>query len=270
LLMADKTIRRTPGEITRLGRAGDLFLKGFFRLPLVNRWHPWIRADKTDMRWLPINEDIDMPENAPMPLALLDRLIEEASHRVIMDYCGCRNGWKCKHYPTEIGCLLMGDSSLEAQRFPFREVGIDEAKQHARRAVDAGLVPIVGKARADNFIFKIKDRHRLLTVCFCCECCCVTRYTAYAPQKYLDPTFAPLESISITVTDECKGCGKCVKHCYIGALEVVDKKARIGATCRACGRCATVCPNGSIEIEITDPEFLEKEYERIRSYVTYD
>jgi len=268
--LTNNSFKHKPVKIRGVNRTADLLVKAFMRLPLVNRWHPWLKPKKTDMRWLPINEEIDMPENAPMPLDLLDRLIEEASHRVIMDYCGCRKAWRCQHYPIEIGCLLMGDSSLEARRFPFREVGVEEAKRHARRAVDAGLVPIVGKARVDNYIFKIKDRHRLLTVCFCCECCCVTRFSSYVPVKYLEPTMVPLESVSITVTDDCLGCGKCVDHCFIGAIRVEDKKALISDYCRACGRCATVCPNDAIEVKITDPDFLDKTYRRIRSYVKFD
>jgi UDP-glucose 4-epimerase len=164
----------------------------------------------------------------------------------------------------------MGDSALEAKNFPFREVGVEEAMAHVRKAVDAGLVPIVGKARADNYIFKIKDRGKLLTVCFCCECCCVTRFTNYMPLEYLEPTFRRLEGISITVTDECKACGKCTERCYMGAITVTGDRAQIGKACRACGRCAITCPSNAIKIEITDPEFLEKSYERIRSYVKYD
>ena len=269
--MANSSKNRRKVHVEGIGRKAELLMRVFMRLPLVNRWHPWLKESKTDMRWLPINQDIDMPGDAPMPVDLLHRLIDEASHRVIMDYCGCRKGWKCKDYPHEIGCLLMGDSALEAQRFPFREVGPEEAHEHVRKAVAAGLVPIVGKARADNFIFKIKDRHRLLTVCFCCECCCVTRFASYAPLQYLEPTFTVLDGISVTVdADKCKGCGKCVNRCYIGAVEVDGRKATISEYCRACGRCAITCPTGAIEVKITDPDFLEKAHEQIRSYVQYD
>ena len=211
-----------------------------------------------------------MQENVPMPVELLDRLIEEASHRVIIEYCWCRKGFGCRDYPVEIGCLMMGESALEAKNFPMREVGVEEAKAHARRAVAAGLVPVVGKARADNFIFKIKDRHRLLSVCFCCECCCITRFSSYVPLKYLEPAFPRPEGVSVSVTDACTGCGKCAGHCFVSAIEVVDGKAVIGGYCRACGRCAGICPNEAVDIRLTDPEFIEKTRERIRSYVKYD
>lgn len=251
-------------------RAVELAVKAALRIPGLNRVHPWLREDKTEARWLPINADIDMPENTPVPLALLDRFIEEASHRVIIDYCGCREGWRCKRYPRDVGCLMMGDSAMEIKRFPGREVGVEEAKEHARRAVDAGLVPIVGKVRVDNFIFDVKDKGRMLTTCFCCECCCISRYTRHMPVEWLDPLQPRLEGIAIKVSDACTGCGRCAERCYIGAISIEDGKAVIGELCRACGRCATVCPREAIEVRLEDPEFLEKAYDRIRAHVKYD
>lgn len=246
-------------------------MKAVARLPMINHLHPWFREDRSDIRWLPINTDIEMPENTPMPLELLYRLIGEASHRVIIDYCGCRKAFGCEDYPVGIGCLLLGDSALEVRRrFPHHEASIEEAREHARLAVDAGLVPVIGKARVDNFIFKIKDRSRLVTVCFCCECCCITRLTSTLPLKHLEPIFPRLESVTVTVSDRCRGCGKCVEHCYVQAIEVMDGTAVISGYCRACGRCATACPNDAVEIRITDPDFLEKTRDRIRSYIDYE
>lgn len=252
-----------------INRAVRASMKVFTHLPYVNRWHPWLREDKTDMRWLPINEDISLPADTSMPLAVLDRLIEEASHRVIVEYCGCRRGFHCRDYPEDIGCLMMGDSALEIGSFPFREVGPEEARAHARKAVEAGLIPIVGKARADNYIFKVKDRKRLLTVCFCCECCCVTRYTRLVPLKYIEQGFSRLAEVTVNA-EACKACKKCVESCYVAAIKVEDGRAVIGDLCRACGRCATVCREGAIEVRITDPDFVENTIDRIRSYVSYE
>lgn len=255
----------SPGK-----RWGESLARGILSLPGLDRVHPWLRADKTEARWLPINAEIQMPGEAPVPLELLYRFIGEASHRVIIDYCGCRKGFGCKDYPVEIGCLMMGDSALEIKRYPGREVDVAEAREHARRAAEAGLVPIVGKVRADNFIFGVKDRSRMLTTCFCCDCCCITRLTRYVPLKSLEPLQPRLEGVSMTVTERCRGCGKCAEHCYIGAIAMVDGRATIGDYCRACGRCAAVCPSQAIEVRIDDPDFLEKAYAKIRSYVKYD
>ncbi len=239
-------------------------------LPLVRKVHPWVRPDKTSMRWLPINADIEMPLGTPLPLELLSRLIEEASHRVLFSYCGCRKACSCRDYPVDLGCLLLGDSALDAVGRAGREVGIAEARAQAARAVEAGLVPIVGKARLDNFFFGVKDRGRMLTTCFCCECCCVTRFTRLWPQEVVDPLFPRLEGVSLEVTEACRGCGKCAEHCYMRAIQVEDGRAVIGEYCRACGRCASVCLNNAVRISIDDREFLEHAYSSIRSYVKHD
>ncbi len=143
--------------------------------------HPWFNPAKSDTRWLPINTDIEMPDNCPMPVAMLDQLIEEASHRVIIDFCGCRNAFLCEDYPIDIGCLFLGDDALDLKVYPRREVTVEEAKRHVRRAVDAGLIPGVGKARVDTWLFKVPDRGRLLSICFCCDCCCLGRYVHCGP-----------------------------------------------------------------------------------------
>ncbi len=240
------------------------------RVPSLRRLHPWTRLDKTNIRWLPINQDIELPTSAPMPPKLLDRFIEEASHRVVYRDCVCRQANKCEHYPIGIGCLQMGDSALEAPSSLVREVSVSEAKEYVANAIDNGLVPVVGKVRIDNFIFGIKDRARLLTVCFCCECCCITRFNRHAPAQYLDSLFPRLDGIRIDVTDECTGCGTCAEHCYIKAVSITDGRAVIGDKCRACGRCATMCPNDAVKITIDDPEFLDKAYDAIRAYVKYN
>jgi hypothetical protein len=155
------------GKTPWMMRRGLDFLEmGFVlsKIPYINRLHPWTKPEKTDMRWLPINEDIQMPQDVPLPVNLLYRFIEEASYRTIYKECACRKGFECKHYPTDIGCLLMGNSALEGPPGLYEEASVEEAKQLADRAIEAGLVPVVGKARVDNFIFGIKDTGHLLRV----------------------------------------------------------------------------------------------------------
>ncbi|RJP26673.1 MAG: hypothetical protein C4536_15440 [Actinobacteria bacterium] len=258
----------------RLLRLGMNMLKAIVKrigkMRMLLRHHPWTSATKTDLRWLPINTDIALPEDVPMPLSLLNRLIEEASHRVIYDFCTCRRAFDCRDGREEIGCLLMGDDALASPPSLSHEVSVAEAKEHARRAIEAGLVPLVGKARIDNSFTGIRDGGRLLTACFCCECCCVTRNTRYLHRDILEPMLPRLDGISIEVMKDCTGCGTCVDQCFIHAIQVVGGKAVIGEYCRACGRCATACPNQAIRISIDDPGFLEKSYQRIRAHVKFD
>lgn len=236
--------------------------------------HPWFRSDLTDMRWLPINEDIELPAGAPAPLDLLDRLIEETSHRVILQACGCRTARRCEKHPHDIGCLLMGDSAIESPPSIRREVGVSEAKEHVARAVESGLVPMVGKARVDNYIFGVKDTRHLLTACFCCDCCCISQYERHFPVNKLDEMFPTVDGFHLEVNSICDGCRSrtesCADRCYVRAIEMRGGRAVITEKCRGCGRCAAYCPVGAVKVSIDDPGFLEESYSRIRAHVKHD
>ncbi|MBN1289368.1 MAG: 4Fe-4S binding protein [Actinobacteria bacterium] len=247
----------------------ELFFRAS-RMPLVTRLHPWFRADRNDARWLPVNQDLELPDSVPLPITLLDRFIEESSKRVIVDTCPCRTIEGCKNYPVDIGCIFVGEATVEGL-LPLvaRQASIEEAKAHARRAVASGLVPVVGKVRLDNSLIRVRDRGKLLTICFCCECCCVTSFFEHMSLEDLDPIFPRLDGIKMEVTEECNGCGLCAKNCFIKAITVPFGKAQISDYCRACGRCATVCPKNAIKIRIEDPDYLEKSYQRIRQYVDH-
>ena len=54
---------------------------------------------------------------------------------------------------------------------------------------------------------------------------------------------------SYFVTDACRGCitHRCMENCPVGAISVVDKRARINnETCIECGKCMKSCPYGAI------------------------
>ncbi len=56
--------------------------------------------------------------------------------------------------------------------------------------------------------------------------------------------------------DLCNGCGKCVKGCHEGALQMIDNKARIISElyCDGLGACIGDCPVGAISIEEREAE----------------
>ena len=46
-----------------------------------------------------------------------------------------------------------------------------------------------------------------------------------------------------TTENECQDCYKCVRHCPVKAIRIVDGKASvIPEACVACGECVKVCP----------------------------
>ena len=248
------------------------FLKNFFklgRIPYLRDRIPEFHPEKSNLSWIPINREIEGGGQVALSEAVLDRLIEKARHRVIVNFCGCRKVADCDDYPHDIGCLMMGESALQIPEKSRREVGIDEAKAHIRRAFEAGLIPVTGKARIDNDLFMIRDEGKLLTVCLCCECCCITRFTRAMTPEILDGMHHPVEGLSIEVTDDCVACGECVSKCYIDAIRVKGDRAVVGEMCRICGRCAMHCPQNAIKLKLDNPDAVDDVVRRIEGVVDF-
>lgn len=149
----------------------------------------------------------------------------------------------------------------------MKRVSPEEAHRHVETAVSMGLTPVIGKIRVDNFIFLERDRSRLLSVCFCCHCCCMMGYFRHIHPRHLNEVMRPIEGLSIEVTGECKGCGECLQYCRFGAITIRDGKAVHGDLCRGCGRCERYCPHGAVSIRLDNPRFHEDVIRRISSYV---
>ncbi|MEW5736589.1 MAG: 4Fe-4S binding protein [Thermodesulfobacteriota bacterium] len=252
-------------------RPGLDMLRALFHaanLPVIRRFHPWTQVKKTNMYWIPVNKTLERDPSVPLPYEVVERLIDESSARTIMNFCGCRASYNCKRFPTEIGCLMMGP---DADRIPAhwsRKATKEEAKAHLHKAVEAGLPPFVGKARIDNFIFGVPDNGKLLTVCFCCDCCCITDILKHVPREEREQIVHPLDGLEIFVDqDLCMGCGQCAEHCVLDAISLSSGTAEINAECRGCGRCVPMCPENAIKIRLDNPGFVEKAVASIKRSV---
>ena len=51
--------------------------------------------------------------------------------------------------------------------------------------------------------------------------------------------------------DKCTGCGLCVSPCAEGAIQIIDRKAKVlrEELCDGAGFCLGVCPEGALNIE---------------------
>ncbi|MCX5858526.1 MAG: 4Fe-4S binding protein [Proteobacteria bacterium] len=239
-----------------------------FALPGIRRIHPWTKAEKNRVYAIPVFKSLERGNDVVLPYQIVEKFIEKSSYRVIMEFCGCRTSYRCKDYPQELGCLMMGEGSRRIKTPWVRPVSKAAARAHLKKAVEANLVPLVGKARVDNALFGVPDEGDLFTVCFCCECCCISRIFRHLPPEERNQQFRRLEGLEIQVdAEKCKGCGTCAEHCFLKLIKITDGKSFIPDDCRGCGRCARACPNGAIKMTLKNPRFLEQAISSIEEKV---
>ncbi len=219
-----------------------------------------------DIIYLPINESIKPDENIALPSDIVRHFVKTASHRWIMNECICRAADSCQHYPIDLGCLFMGEAVMDINPELGRLASVEEALDHVDRCEEAGLVHLIGRNKLDSIWLNVKPAHKLLTVCNCCECCCLWKILPdiYGP---ISECVKKLDSVLVTVTDRCKGCGTCTKSCFVDAIAIQDKKAVISDACRGCGRCTVNCPEKAIELEISHKDSVDEAIQRISSLV---
>lgn len=257
---------------------GLLFVIG--KTPGLRMVWPWTDPKKNSMTYLPVariepgptftlsvNEGIGGVATEILPLNILHDLIDRASHHVIADRCFCRVAHDCRNFTPEVGCIFMGETTTKLPPQLVRKATKEEAHKHAEKAVSLGLLPLTGKVNVDNTGFLTRDTKKLLSVCFCCHCCCMMGYFKHAPAAHLDRIFPPAEGISVRVTEACKGCGTCIETCIFDAVVIREGKAVHSERCRGCGRCVTNCPNQAVRMSMDNPSYRRDIFERIMSHV---
>ncbi len=204
-----------------------------------------------------VNREVEDPGQTVLPSALAEHFIDRASYLFLMNFCICRESMECKDFPRQKGCLFMGEAARDINPDWGRPVKPDEAKAHLAECRDAGLIHFVGRSKLDTVWLGIGPGKKLLTICSCCPCCCITRGLPYVGDRFAGNIHrAP--GVSVTVGEECVGCGVCASACFARAIEVSGDRAVISAECRGCGRCAGVCPQGAIRVTV-DPRFFPGE-----------
>ncbi len=215
-----------------------------------------------------INQSVDDNEQMVLPTELMDYFIDRMEHHWIMNFCICRRSMPCKDYPIDMGCLFMGEPVLDINPEWGRLVTKEEAKEYVRACEEKGLVHFIGKSKLDTQWLGIGPGDKLLTICNCCPCCCITRGLIYAPPN-LSEKLLKAPGVQVTVMDNCVGCGKCVEDavCFVEAIKMDGDKAVIGSQCRGCGRCVRHCPADAISLTIDRETFMKENIEKISSVV---
>ncbi len=200
---------------------------------------------------IPVNETIQPGQNLVLPSALLTPLIEQASARFILSHCMCRRNENCKSYPQSLGCLFLGDGAAQINPDLGRLATSAEALRHVEGAIHHGLTPLIAHTIFDSYILGIPYR-RMLTVCFCCDCCCVVRHGLRIGPPAFWEVVNRLPGLTVSVGEACAGCEICLEVCHVRAITMKDGRAFIGEGCKGCGRCLETCPVGAIEMRLDE------------------
>lgn len=225
-----------------------------------------LNSDTMELSYIPIYENIELPSGITAPISIIEHFINEASYHVILKACPCRSIAGCENHDAGFGCTFIGEGAREVSRDLAHHVSKEEALRHLREAAADGLITCIGKFEGDAIALGVKNANKLMTICHCCECCCVSTSLHHAAKPARD-LMVKLRGLEIGVGDACTGCGKCVDICIFKQIRVLDGKAHIDNECKGCGRCAMACPSNAIEIKIVDPSYINNFIDRIKSMV---
>ncbi len=213
-----------------------------------------------------LDQSINLQGSLVLPSKVAEAFVEQSNYRWLMNFCMCRTANKCKDYPADVGCLFLGEAAMHINPKLGRPVSKIEAIAHLKKGRELGLIHLVGKVKGDALWLGAKPEKKLLTICNCCPCCCISGLIKYlAPQ--IAANYTKMPGVEVRVTDRCVGCGTCAKICFVNAIRVINDRATIGNMCRGCGRCVEVCPRKAIELTLTDVQFLQKSIGRIAKLV---
>jgi len=247
------------------------------KLPFFRAMSQQSQGEEKDERenwggYIPVNIPLGEYQNVVVPYKIFERFINKASN-IILRTCPCRERGECQDHPIELGCIFMGDDTLNMA--VTGEQGYvatkEQALEHTRKAIENGLIPLIGRNVAEAEGSGVKDTGHFLSCCFCCTCCCVgAKAVEYATSASLGKNMVEVIK-GLEFKDDpskCVGCGKCVEACAAKAREIVDgKSSYIQDYCIGCGRCVDACPNGAITIEITDPKYINEFISRLECIV---
>lgn len=245
---------RSKGFYDSIMRLWPLFKAGFWmgKQPGIGRvLSPLFSTKIHQVTMIPVNEAITQGDQIVLPYSLLEWLVESASARFIMMECVCRRHENCQSHPIDMGCLFLGDGAAQIHPSLGRKCDTEEAKRHIQRGLENGLYPLIAHTIIEAISMGISYK-RMLTVCFCCECCCLVHRGLRKGPKSLFQVVQRMPGLRITVEEDCTSCGACIERCPVEAISLNHRGAEISNACKGCGICIVACPANAIRMEIED------------------
>ncbi len=203
---------------------------------------------------IPVNEAVATGDNVALPYTLLESLAQRASARFLMADCLCRSSHDCQSHPHTLGCLYLGDGAAQINPKMGRLATVDESLAHIQTAMSSGLMPLIVHTVFDAYLLGI-NYNRMLTICFCCDCCCAVRNgLRLGPSKFRN-IVQRLPGVSVEITTDCIECGRCQEVCHVRAITLPSQDHGLGMVsddCKGCGECVAACPVGAIHLRVDD------------------
>ena len=221
--------------------------------------------------YIPVNLSAGEYQNEIVPLKVFEYFIEKASN-IVVCHCLCRINYDCQNHDKTLGCMYMGDDTKNMILTDIqRTISKEEAVQYVKRAINDGLIPLIGRSVGETEGQSIEDTGHFLSSCFCCTCCCINgKMISNASHAMIsDNMIKKMKGLEVKIDPaKCVGCGTCLGVCVFKGRELIDGKAVINPEfCLGCGRCVDVCPNGAISIEIEDQSYIDELISKIESIV---
>ena len=215
--------------------------------PPVDRTVP-MRTNENgkDIRIIPIDERIELPEEFILPSQTVEEIINKFDD-IAVGRCFCRQrrkmlGEPCATDAPMINCFTFGKSARHTAAQGFaRKITKEEAFKVMKEAEEAGLVhkafhPGSNESRPET------------SICNCCKDCCDTLKVWHDGAL---PLINSTYFLSVIDQEACTGCGACVERCPTEAIELNDneKAEREERFCFGCGICARFCPEEAISLK---------------------
>jgi ferredoxin len=214
-----------------------------------------------------VHEAVDPSVSTALPSQVVEYFIEQADYHFILNRCICREADGCLHYPIDLGCIFLGEAVKGIHPDLGSRVSKQDALAHLQRAREAGLVQMIGRNHIDSIWMGVGPPEKLLTICNCCECCCLYKMLPEM-HRSVSGRVQKMPGVQVMVSEACVGCGKCAQGvCFVSAIRIQDDRAQISDECRGCGRCVEICPLGAITLSMEGGDFVQKSIAQIEPLV---
>jgi NAD-dependent dihydropyrimidine dehydrogenase PreA subunit len=269
---SDRTKITRPFLTVKINPKAGFHFFALSKLPMFREWvKKRLEGEKEYGSYIPINQSLGTFENYILPMKVFKHFIDKASNIVIRD-CPCRVYWDCKDHDKSLGCMMMGDATLDMampKDNKGRVITKEEALEHVRLSIEDGLVPVLGRSIMEAEGYDVKDTTHLLSCCFCCSCCCINGKVISNTSAVLTSLYQRIEGVTVEVDqDICVGCGECLEVCIFKGREMIDGKAKVNQKrCLGCGRCENTCSKSATSIIISDPTRIDDLINKIEDHV---